>query len=238
MIHAFPLTPAIFEDLRTQMTTPLLTPTLPGFGFEPMSNEPPSMGALADSVLAFADSQNIDQFICGGVSLGGYVVMELMRRAPQRLAGAVLADTKAGADSDQAKTNRERIARLALQRGTEALVDSMLLPLMGKTTKETKPQIVKRVAEIFREASPAAIAWTQRAMAARPDSSLEIQKFSEPLLVIMGAEDEISPLEEARVMAKSAPRGEIAIVQGAGHLSPLEQPSECANLIENWLSRI
>lgn len=238
MIHAFPLTPAIFDDLRTHMTSPIFTPALPGFGIEPLLDEPPSMSSLADSILAFADSQGVDQFIGGGVSLGGYVVMELMRRAPQRLAGAILADTRASADSAQARTNRERIARLALQRGTEVLLDSMLLPLMGKTTKETKPQIVKRVAAIFREASPAAIAWTQRAMAARSDSSLEIRRFLAPVLVIMGAEDEISPLAEARAMAKSAPRGEISIIEGAGHLSPLEQPSACALLIENWLSRI
>ena len=238
LLHAFPLTPAMFDELRAELTVPIHTPALPGFGHTPLSREQPSLSVLAKSVLTYADEQNVDQFIVGGVSLGGYVVMELMRLAPERLLGALLIDTKAGEDSPEGKINRERIARLALQHGTNSLLGTMLPPLTGKTTKDVNPRIVERVSQIFGEADPAAIAWTQRAMTTRRDSFSTLQKFTKPLLIIVGDEDEIAPVADARQMAEANMQGELVIIEGAGHLSVLEQPEKCARVIDQWLSQI
>lgn len=238
LLHAFPLAPAMFDELRAELTVPIHTPALPGFGRIPLSREQPSLSVLAKWVLTYADEQNLDQFIVGGVSLGGYVVMELMRLAPERLLGALLIDTKAGEDSPEGKTNRERIARLALQHGTNSLLGSMLPPLTGKMTKAINPHIVQRVSQIFGQADPASVAWTQRAMATRQDSFSTLQKFSRPLLVIVGEEDEIAPVADARQMTETNPQGELAIIEGAGHLAVLEQPAQCARVIEQWASQI
>ena len=238
LLHAFPLAPAMFDELRAELTFPIHTPALPGFGRIPLSREQPSLSVLAKWVLTYADEQNLDQFIVGGVSLGGYVVMELMRLAPERLLGALLIDTKAGEDSPEGKTNRERIARLALQHGTNSLLGSMLPPLTGKMTKAINPHIVQRVSQIFGQADPASVAWTQRAMATRQDSFSTLQKFSRPLLVIVGEEDEIAPVADARQMTETNPQGELAIIEGAGHLAVLEQPAQCARVIEQWASQI
>ena len=228
----------MFDELRAELTVPIHTPALPGFGRIPLSREQPSLSVLAKWVLTYADEQNLDQFIVGGVSLGGYVVMELMRLAPERLLGALLIDTKAGEDSPEGKTNRERIARLALQHGTNSLLGSMLPPLTGKMTKAINPHIVQRVSQIFGQADPASVAWTQRAMATRQDSFSTLQKFSRPLLVIVGEEDEIAPVADARQMTETNPQGELAIIEGAGHLAVLEQPAQCARVIEQWASQI
>lgn len=238
LLHAFPLSPVMFDELRAELKVPIHTPPLPGFGDVPITQEPASMRSIADSVLAFADAQGFDQFIVGGVSLGGYVAMELMRMVPERLVGALLIDTKAGKDTPEGKTNRERIARLALRHGTNSLLGTMLPPLTGKRTKVEKPQIIERVTEIFGQADPAAIAWTQRAMASRPDSLPTLQNFAAPLLVIVGAEDEIAPVADAREMAEAAVQGKLAIIEGAGHLSVMEQPAECARVIEQWASQV
>lgn len=238
LLHAFPLSPAMFDELRTELTVPIHTPALPGFGGVFASQDEPSMGVLAKSVLAYADEQNMDRFIVGGVSLGGYVVMELMRLEPDRLLGALLIDTKAGEDSPEGKTNRERIARLALQHGTNSLLGTMLPPLTGKMTKAVNPHIVQRVSQIFSQADPAAIAWTQRAMAMRGESFSTLQKFDAALLVIVGDEDEIASVADARQMAEASTQGKLAIIEGAGHLSVLEQPAQCARVIEQWLGQI
>ena len=238
LLHAFPLAPAMFDELRAELAVPIHTPALPGFGRTPLSREQPSLSVLAKWVLTYADEQNLDQFIVGGVSLGGYVVMELMRLAPERLLGALLIDTKAGEDSPEGKTNRERIARLALQHGTNSLLGSMLPPLTGKMTKAVNPHIVQRVSQIFGQADPASVAWTQRAMATRQDSFSTLQKFSKPLLVIVGEEDEIAPVADARQMTEANPQGELALIEGAGHLAVLEQPAQCARVIEQWASQI
>lgn len=238
LLHAFPLAPEMFDELRAKMRVPIHTPALPGFGDVLMPQTPPSMRAIAESVLAYADGQDLDRLIVGGVSLGGYVVMELMRIAPHRLLAALLIDTKAGEDAPEGKTNRERMARLALQHGTNSLLGPMLPPLTGSTTKAANPQVIQRISEIFSQADPAAIAWTQRAMAARPDSLPTLQNFAAPLLVVVGSEDEIAPVADARQMAEATARGKLEIIEGAGHLAVMEQPSESARIIEQWLSQI
>lgn len=238
LLHAFPLSPAMFDELRKELTVTIHTPAFPGFGGRLVSQEAPGMDVLAESVLAYADAQSMDQFVVGGVSLGGYVVMELMRLAPERLIGALLIDTKAGEDSPEGKTNRERIVQLALLHGTNSLLSTMIPPLTGKTTKAVKPTIVQRVVQIFSEADAGAIAWTQRAMVMRRESISTLQKFTKPLLVIVGDEDEIAPVADARQMVEASAQAKLAIIQGAGHLSILEQPAQCARVIEQWLSQI
>lgn len=238
LLHAFPLSAVMFDELRAEMTVPIYTPELPGFGGVFATPDEPGMRAIAKSVLAYADAHDFDHFIVGGVSLGGYVVMELMRIAPERFVTALLIDTKAGEDSPEGKTNRERIARLALQHGTSSLLGAMLPPLTGKTTKAANPQVIQRISEIFSQADPAAIAWTQRAMATRLDSLPTLQNFAAPLLVIVGDEDEIAPVADARQMAEAAVQGELAIIEGAGHLAVMERPAECARVIEQWLGQL
>jgi pimeloyl-ACP methyl ester carboxylesterase len=237
-LHAFPLSPSMFDDLRREMSSPFHSPGLPGFGSSPLSQEQASMTVIAKSVLAYADEQKMDRFIAGGVSLGGYVVMELMRIAPDRIPAALLIDTKAGEDALPTKANRERIARLALQHGTDSLLGALLPPLTGATTKGTNPEVIERLSEIFRQSDPAAIAWTQRAMAGRPDSFSTLKNFERPLLVIVGSEDEIAPIDDARKMADVTVHGELVVIEGAGHLAVMEQPKRSAKAIEEWLGKI
>jgi pimeloyl-ACP methyl ester carboxylesterase len=237
-LHAFPLSPLMFDDLRREMNSPFHSPGLPGFGSTPLSHEQASMSVIAKSVLAYADQQKMDRFIAGGVSLGGYVVMELMRIAPERIIAALLIDTKAGGDAPSARANRERIARLALQHGTDSLLSAMLPPLTGATTKRTNPEVIEGLSEMFRQSDPAAIAWTQRAMASRPDSFLTLKNFERALLVIVGSEDEIAPIDDARKMAEGAVRGELVVIEGAGHLSVMEKPTQSAKAIEEWIRKI
>jgi pimeloyl-ACP methyl ester carboxylesterase len=237
-LHAFPLSPLMFDDLRREMSSPFHSPGLPGFGSTPLSHEQASMSVIAKSVLAYADEQKMDRFIAGGVSLGGYVVMELMRIAPERIIAALLIDTKASGDAPSARANRERIARLALQHGTDSLLSAMLPPLTGITTKETNPAVLARISRIFSQSDPAAIAWTQRAMAGRPDSFSTLKNFESPVLVIVGSEDEIAPIDDARKMAEGTVGGELVVIEGAGHLSVMEKPTQSSKAIEEWLLKI
>ena len=238
LLHAFPLSPLMFVDLRRELNSPFHAPGLPGFGSTPLSHEQASMSVIAKSVLAYADEQKMDRFIVGGVSLGGYVVLELMRIAPERIIAALLIDTKASEDAPPARANRERIARLALQHGTDSLLSTMLPSLTGATTKETNPEVIERLSEIFRQSDPAAIAWTQRAMAGRPDSFSTLKIFERPLLVIVGSEDEIAPIDDAKKMSEGTLRGELVVIEGAGHLSVMERPTQTAKSIEEWIRQI
>ena len=217
----------------------LITPDLRGFGTAPLGNDAPSIDHYADDVVAELDRHRIDEAVVGGVSIGGYIAMSLLRRHRQRVAAVVLADTKGGPDTSEAAANRHRIADQVLADGsTQVLVDELVPRLVGKTTHERRPHLLAQVTDVVRAASPESVAWAQRAMAARPDSRDVLARTPVPALVLVGAEDVITPEADARAMVEGMADARLVILPGAGHLSPLEAPAEFAAAVRDFLSSL
>src|SRR5207248_2520981 len=149
----------------------VVTPDLRGFGGSELGDDEPSLDAAADDVAALLDRLELDGVVLGGLSMGGYVVMAFLRRHGERVAGIVLADTKAGAEPAEGRATRERIAAAVLaDPASTVLVDEVLPTLVGASTLADRPLIYGRIRALVQSAPPAAVAWAQRAMAARPDS--------------------------------------------------------------------
>jgi len=239
LIHAFPLWSALYDDVRGRLAQrcELITPDLRGFGGAPLPpDDRPSLDRYADDVVRDLDDRGIDRAYVGGTSLGGYVTMAVLRRYPDRVLGVVLADTKAGADPDAARENRERIAATVLAEGSLRVVHQDVAPaLLGETTKTDRPEVVARVRDWVSAADPAAVAWAQRAMAARPDSLATLRSADVPALVIVGAEDRLASLADAGAMVEALPQGRLAVLPGAGHLTPVEAPDAFAAAVESFL---
>lgn len=202
----------------------VITPDLRGFGGSRLGEDEPSLDLMADDVARLLDEEGIDRAVVGGLSMGGYVTMAFCRRHPDRVLGVILADTKAGADPPAARDNRERIAQAVLSGGSEVLVTEVLPALIGRTTRERRAMVFGRVKGLVQSAPPGAVAWAQRAMAARPDSFETLSGLKVPLLIIVGDEDELSPPSDAEAMAQAVPEGKVEIIPKAGHLSAVEQP--------------
>lgn len=237
LVHAFPLDSRMFDPVRSELAavTTLITPDLPGFGTGPaLPDSGPSLDAAVDTVIAALDAQGVDRAIVGGVSLGGYVSLALLRRFPERVAGLLLVDTRAGADDDTARHRRLDIADRA-DRGEITGGADAVTPLVAPGTS---PEVVDRLAAIAGEVPAATIAWTQRAMAARADSSLLLGHADVPVLVVVGEQDTVTPPAVARHMADVAPRGELNEIPGVGHLPPAEDPAEFASLVRRWLHEV
>jgi pimeloyl-ACP methyl ester carboxylesterase len=165
--------------------------------------------------------------------------MELLRQVPERIAGLVLADTKASADSEEARAGRLAMAEEMLAgEDTAALAQGMLPKLLGPTTLATRPEIVDRVRRTIEGTDPRAVAWAQRAMAARPDSIAALAAFDRPVSIVWGADDALSPRSEQDLMLAALPAGELAVISDSGHLSPLENPGEVATAIGGLLARV
>jgi pimeloyl-ACP methyl ester carboxylesterase len=195
---------------------------------------------MADDVAALLDRLDLPKVILGGLSMGGYVAMAFLRRHPERVAALVLADTKAGADPAPAAVNRLKMAdTLIAEDSPRALLDEVTPGLMGETTKECRPEVVDLIRSLVRECDPAAAAWAQRAMAARPDSFDTLRAARVPALVIVGEEDLLSPPREAEAMAAALPggRGEF-VIKSAGHLSSLEAPDVFSAVLTAFLNRL
>ena len=162
---------------------------------------------MARDVLGILDRIGVNSAVVVGLSLGGYVAMELVRQDASRIAGLALIDTKASADTDEARANRLRVAEQVLEAGsTVALARAMLPGLLGATTHDERPEVVERVRGWIEEADPAGVAWAQRAMAARPESFADLASLTVPALVLWGAEDTLGAARRAGPHGRGAAR--------------------------------
>ncbi|WP_395726740.1 alpha/beta fold hydrolase [Nakamurella sp.] len=239
LVHAFPLDSRMFDGIRPAVAgrTRLLTPDLRGFGGGPplrsIGAAAPDLTVFADDVLAELDTAGIERAVVGGVSMGGYIALNLLRRHPDRVAGLVLADTRSGADDDAA-LERRRAAADHADRGEIAAGPDAIAPLVA----DTASGLLRADLAAIAGAVPAAtIAWSQRAMAARPDSTAVVAAVTVPVLVVVGEKDTVTPPAVARQLAATAPEAELVELPGVGHLSPAEDPVGFADALIGWLSR-
>ncbi|MEV2269022.1 alpha/beta fold hydrolase [Nonomuraea africana] len=226
LLHAFPLSSAMWLAQREGLAAScqVITPDLRGFGGSRLGEDEPSIDLMADDVAALLDAEGVERAVIGGQSMGGYVTMAFCRRHPDRVLGVILADTKASQDTDEARQNRERIARQVLADGTDVLVEEVLPGLLGQTTKERRAMVFGRVRGLVQAAPPGAVAWAQRAMAGRPDSFDTLAALKAPALVIVGEEDRLTTRDDAEAMLRAVPDGRLTVIERAGHLSAVEQP--------------
>ncbi len=241
LLHAFPLDRTIFDDVVAPVVDAgwdVLAPDLRGFGESAYGadgpDDEPTLTPLARDVLAGLDRIGVRSAVIAGVSLGGYVAMELLRTAPERVAGLVLIDTRAGADTPEARENRLRVAtQVESTRDTRALADAMVPNLLGRTTLSHRPEVVARVRRLVEAADPRAVAWTQRAMAARPDSLPDLHAYAGPVQVVWGEQDALASRQDQDAMVAAG--AGLVVVPEAGHLAVMERPDLVASALVEHL---
>lgn len=229
-IHAFPLHRGLWSQVQKPLSAVVrsLAPDLRGFGESRALSPAQSVDDYADDLAALVRARQVGPVIVAGCSLGGYVAFSFYRRHRQLVRGLILMDTKAGPDTPEASaTRRESAARV--EEGHSAAFLAALLPrLLGRQTQSERPGITSAVRRMMEEASPAGIAAALRAMAARPDSSPLLASMSAPALVLVGEEDTLTTPGETSLWAGAIPGARLAVIPGAGHLAPLEQPERVA----------
>lgn len=214
----------------------LITPDLRGFGVGPPLGDPPppaSVDLLAEDVVAGLDADGIDRAIVGGVSMGGYVALAMLRNHPDRVAGLVLVDTRSGPDDEAALERRSAAARRADAGDIAAGIDAVT-PLIAP---DTAVEVVAGLAAIAGDVPAATIGWAQRAMAGRPDSHGALTGCTVPVLVVVGELDPVTPPAAAREMAAAAPEAELVELPDVGHLTPWEDPVGFVDAVNGWLVR-
>jgi 3-oxoadipate enol-lactonase len=222
-IHAFPLHSAIW-DRQIAAFSPrhrVIAPDLRGLGASARGTGAASLDQHADDMAALLGHLGIENATVVGLSLGGYITFALWRRHRERIAALVLADTRAGADTEEGKQGREKNAKLAEEHGPGAIADQMLPKLLGPNAPAALRDEVRAIIE---SNDRGGIAAALRAMAARPDSTPLLATIDVPALVLVGSEDALTPPSEAEVMFNAIPGCRIAELPGAGHLSNMESP--------------
>lgn len=203
----------------------VIAPDQRGFGATALGSAPPSLDTVADDVARLLDERGVEDAVLVGASMGAYVAMAFLRRHRDRVRALGLLSARARADDARAKSARTVFAARIVEPGTgPAFVAAMTPGLVGATTRATRPPVVAAVRAAAASAAPEALAWAQRAIAARPCSLDVLRTAHLPAVVIAGAEDELVPPEHTREVAEALPAGRLLVVPGAGHLPSLETP--------------
>lgn len=237
-IHGYPLSGALWgiqtadlADIARQ-----ITPDLRGHGRSAATPPPYAMAQLADDCIGVLDHLEIPgPVVVGGLSMGGYVAFEICRRHPGRVAGLILAATRAGADSDEARSARDQAAETARSEGVATVVDGMLPKLFAPENLVAQAELVDAVRAMMLETSVDGMVGALAAMRDRPDSTADLPGFDVPALVLHGAEDQLIPVAEAEAMAGALPDAELSVIPDAGHLPNLERPEEFNEAVREFL---
>ena len=235
LLHAFPLS--------AEMWRPQLDRVPDGWRFiaPELSTLPAEAGSRATSIDDFAaavhallDELAIDTAIVGGLSLGGYVALAMYRLEPERFSGIVLADTRPQADTRDGRRGREEMRQTLASRGIGAIADQMLPRLLSLRARENE-RLVASVRRQIEAVPPAFADDALQAMMTRPDSTGLLPTIACPALVIVGAEDVVTPPNVASGMQARLSRSTLVTIPGAGHLSNVESPDEFSTALENFL---
>jgi pimeloyl-ACP methyl ester carboxylesterase len=242
LLHGFPLDRSMWSAQETSVGSiyRVIAPDLRGHGETAAPEGIYTMEAMADDVLELLDALQINEpIVLGGLSMGGYVALAMMARYPERVRGLMLMDTRAGADTPEGAQNREELARQVEAEGKTGMVVAGMLPrLFSEFTQQNRGELLAPIRQVMERTPARAIAGALRGMAARPDRTAELSRISVPTLVLVGADDVISPPEEARAMAAAIPNATLAVIPNAGHLAPLENPAAADAAILGFLESL
>ena len=228
LLHAFPLSRQMWQPQREALADVcrLIAPDLPGFGDSPLLGDAPTVDGMADAVAETLDSLGVTgPVILGGLSMGGYVAFAFARKYSHRLAGLMLADTRAEPDDEAAKANRDKMIGMAETSPASAIIEQMLPKLLGPTTHARRPELVERIRRIGSAQRPAGIVAALKGLRDRPDSRPLLGTLRVPTLILVGREDVLTPLALSEGMAAGIAGATLVVLDEAGHLSNLEQPT-------------
>jgi len=224
LLHAFPLHSGMWAPQLAALAPGwrVLAPDYRGLGESRGAGDVTTMELIVEDVLGLLRQLGVRRAAVAGLSMGGYVALELYRRAPKLFRGLALCDTKAGPDTEAQKDVREQFAKDALAKGLDWVADNFTPKLLRE---ETTRALSDEVKDLIRGGTPEGVAAAQRGMARRKDSLPTLPLITCPTLVMCGDEDRLTPPAESQRIASLVKGVRFLHIPAAGHLSNLENPS-------------
>lgn len=236
LLHGYPFNRSLWREQAEFLseTNRIITPDLRGFG-ETSADGETTINDMAADVAALLDALEIRRATICGLSMGGYVALAFYRRFPLRVRALLLADTRAQADTDEARSNRAAQAQTILRDGMEAIADEMLSKLLAPATFAEQPRTVARVRQMITSTQPQGAAAALQAMAARVDQTDFLPRIYAPALILVGSLDKLTPPQDAELMHREIRGSRLEIIEGAAHISNLERPAEFNCALDSFL---
>lgn len=241
LVHGFPLSRAMWSAQVKALAQEfrIVAPDLRGYGGSTIGDWPTdehtvSLRRYAEDLVAILDYlQHDGPVVLVGFSMGGYIALAMEREWPDHFGALALLDTRAAADSEESRATRLKMADKIHEWGAARVAELMRPNLFAAGTPEA---IVEQTVQLIGSTQPASIAASQRAMAARPDSTSRLPAINKPTLVLVGQSDAISPPGEMQTMAQSIPGAQYVEIAGAGHMAPVENSAAVNAALKEFAS--
>lgn len=239
LLHGFPLSHEMWSAQAQDLSSVarVICPDFRGFG-RSSGGKPFTVDALAADVHGLLKAAGALPCVVAGLSMGGYVALSFARQFAADLKGLVLVDTRADADSPQARESRQKNIALVQEKGAKAIADAMIPRLLAPGADEGRPELARTLRRMIEACTPQTIEHALIALRDRPDSTPHLHRIQVPTLVIVGDGDQITPVELAESMKAAIPNAKLVMVRGAGHMTPIEQPAQVSQAIRQFVGKI
>ncbi|MEU9861802.1 alpha/beta fold hydrolase [Streptomyces sp. NPDC047971] len=224
LVHGHPFDRTMWQPQidRLSATHRVIAPDLRGYGATGVVPGTTPLSAFAEDIAALLDHLGIEEFVLGGLSMGGQIVMECQRLFPDRVRGLILADTVPTAETDEGKAGRRALADRLVREGMRGYADEVLDRMVAPYNTHAAPHVHRMMCATDPEGAAAAL----RGRAERPDYTSVLRAVSVPALVVVGRDDTYTPVADAEAMHRLLPHSTLVIVERAAHLPNLERPEE------------
>src|SRR5215510_7621520 len=238
LVHGYPFNRSLWDEQVDALSSRhrVIAPDLRGFGESDAEPGTATMNLMARDLALLLNHLGIVRAAVCGLSMGGYVALAFYKQLPSRVRALVLADTRAQADTEEAKQIRAQQAEKALNEGMAGIADAMLPKLLTPETVRKRPEVVKRVRDMMLKTKPEGAAAALRGMAERDDQTDLLAKITAPTLILVGAEDAITPVADSEKMHRAIAGSRLVIIENAGHVSNLERTEQFNDALLEFLN--
>ncbi|ARH93961.1 alpha/beta hydrolase [Streptomyces sp. MOE7] len=213
----------------------VIAPDLRGYGESTVVPGTTPLATFVRDTVALLDRLGIERFVLGGLSMGGQIVMEFHRLFPDRIRAVVLADTFAAAETAEGRAARHAMADRLVREGMDGYAHEVLTKMIAPHTAARRPEVARHVLGMMTSTPPEGAAAALRGRAERPDYTDLLADIAVPVLVVVGADDEYTPVSDARILHEGVPAGTLAVIEGAAHLPNLEREQEFNAVLAEFL---
>jgi 3-oxoadipate enol-lactonase len=237
LIHGYPFNRSLWSEQVAALSNRyrFIVPDLRGFGESDASEGTATMNRMAQDVARLLDHLEISRAVIAGLSMGGYVALAFYKQFPSRVRALILADTRAQADTEEAKQTRAQQAEKALSEGMAGIADAMLPKLLTPETVSKRPEVVKRVRDMMLKTKPEGAAAALFGMAEREDLMELLPRITSQTLIVVGAEDAITPVADSEKMHHGIAGSRLVVLENAGHVSNLERTGQFNEALMDFL---
>ena len=238
-LHGFPMDSRMWDAQVAEFSGRfrVIAPDLRGFG-QSHAVDPFTIESLAEDIHELLNQIGALPCVLAGLSMGGYVALAYVGKYPADLRGLVLVDTKSEGDSAEQKESRQKMITLVREQGPRAVAEQMLPKMLADETPRRRPAVAQSLRAIMEACPPKTIENALAAMRDRPDRTPFLPTISVPTLIVVGDADAITPVSVAQSMQRRIPRAQLAVIKGAGHMSPMEQPTQVNQALSRFLNEL